>query len=48
MTKVNNTIAADVFESILAVIYLSNEYNVSKKYIYDIIIPFIEDERTFF
>ncbi len=48
ISKVNNTIAADVFESILAVIYLSNGYNVSKKYIYDTIIPFIEDEKIFF
>lgn len=44
---VNETIVADVFEAVLGVIFLECGYEVSKKYILDIITPYIEKNYIF-
>ena len=44
---VNGTIVADVFESVLAVIYLECGLSVAKKFILDIIVPYIEKKIQF-
>lgn len=44
---VNGTIVADVFESILAVIYLECGIDVVKKFILDLIVPYIEKKIQF-
>lgn len=44
---INDTIIADTFESVLGAIYLSNDYEVAKKYIYQIVIPYIEKDFKF-
>lgn len=44
---VNSTIVADVFESVLAVIYLENGLAVAKKFILDLILPYIENNVQF-
>ena len=46
--NVNDTIVADVFEAILGAIYLDQGFDVAKKYIYEIVIPFIENKHQFF
>jgi ribonuclease-3 len=43
----NETIIADIFEAVLAVIYLDKGYEVAKNYIYDIVVPYIEEKRIF-
>ncbi len=45
--NINKTIVADVFESVLAVIYLDNGLEVVKDFIYKIIIPCIENKVQF-
>lgn len=45
--NINNTIIADVFESVLAVIYLEKGLEVAKKYIFDLMIPYIEKHIRF-
>ncbi len=45
---VNETIVADVFESVLGVVFLENGYEVSKKYILEVITPFIEGNYVFY
>ncbi len=47
-SNINDTIIADVFESVLGVIYLENGYEVAKKYAEEIIIPYIEKGYKFF
>ena len=44
---VNETIVADVFESIVAAIYLNSGYSKAKEFVLDIALPFIEKEETF-
>lgn len=44
----NNTIIADVFEAILAVIYLDQGFEVCKKYIYDVVVPHIKKQESLF
>ncbi len=44
---INSTIIADVFESVLAVIYLECGLLVVKKFILDLIVPYIEKEVQF-
>ena len=44
---INETIIADVFEAVLAVIYLEKGYEVARDYIYKIAVPFIEEKRKF-
>ena len=46
--NINDTIIADIFESILAAIYLEKGLNVAKDYIYKIIVPYIERGYEFF
>ncbi len=46
--NVNETIVADVFEAILGAIFLECGYEVSKKYILDVITPFIEKNCVFY
>lgn len=46
--QVNETIVADIFEAVLAVIYLEKGFNVAKDYIYKIVIPFIESKKVFY
>ena len=43
----NETIIADIFEAVLAVIYLDKGYDVAKDYIYKIVIPYVEEEKVF-
>ena len=47
MHFLNDTIIADVFEAVAAVIYLDQGYDVVKKYLDDIIIPYIKEKRDF-
>lgn len=46
--NLNDTIIADVFESVLGAIYLDQGFDVAKKYIYDVVVPYIESEHLFF
>ena len=46
-SNINETIIADVFESVLAVIYLECGLDVVKKFILDLIIPYIEKNVQF-
>lgn len=48
INEVNETIIADVFESVLAVIYLELGFDTVKKYILDIIVPFIKNNEVFY
>ena len=46
--EVNETIIADVFEAVLAVIYLDKGYNVARDYIYKVVIPYVLEKRVFY
>ena len=46
--NINDTIIADVFESVLGAIYLDQGFDVAKKYIYEVVVPYIEAEHLFF
>lgn len=45
--NINETIIADVFEAILAVIYLENNLEVARKYVLDLMVPYIEKNVSF-
>jgi len=45
---INDTIIADTFEAVLAVIYLECGLDVCKKYIEKVVIPFVENDEGFF
>ncbi len=45
--NLNDTIIADVFEAVTAVIYLDQGFDVAKQYLDTIIIPYIKDKRDF-
>lgn len=45
--NVNDTIIADVFEAVIGAIYLDQGYKVAKKYIDDIVIPYIKSKKSF-
>ncbi|MBE6161482.1 MAG: ribonuclease III [Firmicutes bacterium] len=47
LSNINDTIIADCFESVLAVIFLECGFDVAKKYIYETVIPSIEDKKDF-
>lgn len=47
-SDINDTIIADVFESICAAIYLSNGIEDAKKFIDAIILPYIDRNESFF
>ena len=44
---INNTIIADCFESVLGAIYLELGLEVAKRYIYEVVIPYIKDNYQF-
>ena len=43
----HEAIIADIFEAVLAVIYLEKGYSVAKEYIYKIVIPYVEEKKVF-
>lgn len=45
--NINDTIIADVFESILGAIYLTHGLEVVRKYVYEIVVPYIEKDFMF-
>ncbi len=45
--QVNETIVADVFESVVAAIYLNSGYQKAREFVLDVALPYIEKE-TFF
>lgn len=47
MNNLNDTILADVFEAIVGCIYLDQGFEVAKKYVDSIIIPYIKKEVDF-
>jgi ribonuclease III len=47
MHNLNDTIIADVFEAVLGAIYLDKGYDVAKEYIYNVIIPYVKEEKHF-
>lgn len=46
--NVNETIVADVFEAVLGVIFLECGFEVAKKYVLEVITPFIENNYVFY
>ena len=46
--EINETIIADVFEAVLAVIYLEKGLDIVRDYIYKVVIPFVRDKRVFY
>lgn len=46
--NINDTIIADVFESVLGAIYLTHGFKIAKEYIYEIVIPYIKKNFVFF
>lgn len=46
--KVNESIIADVFEAIIAVIFLEQGFYAAKKFIYKTVIPSIKEDKLFF
>ena len=46
-SNVNDTIIADVFESVLGAIYLDCGFDVAKKYIDKIVLPYVENDTHF-
>lgn len=47
INNLNDTIIADVFEAVAATVYLDQGYEVVKKYLQDIIVPFIKEGWDF-
>lgn len=45
--NVNDTIIADVFESILGAVYVTHGLDVARKYVREIIVPYIEKDFMF-
>lgn len=46
--NLNDTIIADCFESVLGAIYLDQGFEVAKKYVCEVVLPYIESEHLFF
>ena len=46
--SINDTIIADTFEAVLAVIFLEHGIDVCRKYVYEVVIPCVEDKIDFF
>jgi len=44
----NDTIIADCFESVLGAIYLDQGFEVAKKYVNSVVMPYIENKHMFF
>lgn len=47
INNLNDTIIADVFEAIIGAIYLDQGFDIAKKYIEDIIVPYIDKQIDF-
>lgn len=47
VSKYTPSIVADCFESVLAVIFLEHGFSVAKKYVLDIIVPYVLDDIVF-
>ncbi len=47
INNINATIVADVFEALLAVIYLENNYEIARKFVLKLMVPYIEKGITF-
>lgn len=47
LKNINETIIADVFEAVLAVIYLENNLEVARKYVINLMAPYIEKNVSF-
>lgn len=45
--SLNETIIADIFEAVLAVIYLDKGYDVARDYVYKIVIPYVLEKKVF-
>ena len=45
--KVNQTIAADVFEAVIAAIYINAGFNNAKKFVMDAALDFIKEQKVF-
>ena len=45
--EANHTIVADVFEAVIAVIYLNNGLSKAREFVMDIALPFIKDNTIF-
>lgn len=45
--NVNKTIIADTFEAIIGVIFLDQGFNIAKDFIYQVVIPYIEQDYHF-
>jgi ribonuclease-3 len=45
--NINDTIIADVFEAVIGAIYLDQGFRVAKKYLDDIIVPYIKANKNF-
>ncbi len=45
--NVNDTIVADCFESVLGAIYLDQGFEVAKKYVLEIVVPYIVEHHIF-
>ncbi|MEG1150123.1 MAG: ribonuclease III [Bacilli bacterium] len=45
--NLNDTIIADVFEAVIGAIYLDLGFNTAKKYIEDIMVPYIKEDTNF-
>ena len=48
LDNVNDTILADTFEAVLAVIYIECGYEACKKFIKKVVIPSVENDEVFF
>lgn len=46
--KLNDTIIADTFEAVLAVIYLECGLDKCKEYVHTVVIPYVENNKGFF
>jgi ribonuclease-3 len=47
LNNINDTIIADCYESVLGVIFLEKGFEIAKKYVYQTVIPSIEEKRIF-
>lgn len=45
--NINDTIIADVFESVLGAIYLTHGMDIAKDYIYEVVVPYIKKDFMF-
>ncbi len=48
INNINETIMADIFEAVVGAIYLDQGFDIAKKFIYDVVVPEIKNEKNFF